>query len=194
MPASKPRILLLPDIDWVLIPGGEFVYQQGERRTLPPFRIARYPVTNVQYQTFIDARGYDDDRWWSGLERPEPEASRWPQANRPRTNVNAYEAVAFTRWLSAQFRYAVRLPHEEEWERAARGSDGREYPWGNSYESGRANIDERGDNMGFRLVSSAHIAASATVARDRRPRFAIREGGAKMAREHPVRTRFASGA
>ena len=104
MPASKPRILLLPDIDWVLIPGGEFVYQQGERRTLPPFRIARYPVTNVQYQTFIDARGYDDDRWWSGLERPEPEASRWPQANRPRTNVNRYEAVAFTRWLSAQFR------------------------------------------------------------------------------------------
>ena len=150
------RTMLLPDIDWVTIPGGEFVYQEGERRRLPAFRIARHPVTNSQYQTLIDAGGYRDERWWTDLQRPEPEASRWPQANRPRTNVDWYEAVAFCRWLSEMFAYEVRLPTEEEWERAARGVDGREYPWGSPYESGRANIDETarygGDRVGDWLL------------------------------------------
>ncbi len=133
----------LPEIDWVEIPSGEFVYQQGEKRTLPAFRIARYPITNVQYQTFVDAGGYREERWWRDLRRPEPEPSRWPQGNRPRTNVDWYEAVAFARWLSAQLRYAVRLPTDGEWERAAGGPDGREYPWGAQYKSGLANIDEK---------------------------------------------------
>ena len=142
LPARRQLTLLLPDIDWVTIAGGEFVYQQGERRQLPAFRIARYPVTNIQYQTFIDAGGYRDDRWWQDLKRPEPEPSHWPQANRPRTNVDWYEAVAFCRWLSAPLAYEIRLPTEKEWERAARGVEGQEYPWGNDYESGRANINE----------------------------------------------------
>ncbi|HRD94286.1 MAG TPA: SUMF1/EgtB/PvdO family nonheme iron enzyme [Accumulibacter sp.] len=137
------RTILLPDIDWVEIPAGDFVYQEGERRSLPKFHMARYPVTNVQYQTFIDAGGYRDERWWADLVRPESEESRWPQSNRPRTNVNWYEAVAFSRWLSAQLGYQVRLPTEEEWERAARGRDGREYPWGEGYRRGYANIKEK---------------------------------------------------
>jgi hypothetical protein len=103
------RMILLPDIDWVEIPGGDFIYQEGERRSLPTFYMARYPVTNVQYQTFIDAGGYGDQRWWADLVRPEPDESRWSQANRPRTNVDWYEAVAFSRWLSAQLGYEVRL-------------------------------------------------------------------------------------
>jgi len=140
--AQARRTIRLPDIDWVDIPDGEFLYQQGERRSLPSFRIARYPITNIQYQTFIDAGGYRDQRWWQDLERPEPEESRWPQANRPRTNVNWYEAVAFCRWLSAQLGDELRLPSEEQWERAARGREGWQYPWGKTYESGRANIDE----------------------------------------------------
>jgi len=44
--------------------------------------------------------------------------------------------------LSAQLRYEVRLPREDEWERAARAQDGRDYPWGKSYASGQANVDE----------------------------------------------------
>ncbi|MEF8722048.1 MAG: SUMF1/EgtB/PvdO family nonheme iron enzyme [Candidatus Accumulibacter delftensis] len=118
----------LPALDWVEIPGGEFIYQKGEKRQLPTFYMARYPVTNVQYQAFIDADGYGDDRWWDDLLRPEPAESRWPQANRPRTNVNWYEAVAFSRWLSAQLGHEVRLPTEEERERAARGREGHDYP------------------------------------------------------------------
>jgi len=143
-----PRTVVLPDIYWVGIPGGDFVYQKGERGSLPAFFVARYPVTNVQYQTFIDADGYRDERWWTDLVRPEPEESRWSQANRPRTNVNWYEAVAFSRWLSAQFGHEVRLPTEDEWERAARGYDGREYPWGDGYRTGYANIDEKATQAG----------------------------------------------
>ena len=142
------RMILLPDIDWVEIPGGDFIYQEGERRSLPTFYMARYPVTNVQYQTFIDAGGYRNERWWTDLVRPEPQESNWPQGNRPRSNVDWYEAVAFSRWLSAQLGYEVRLPTEDEWERAARGRDGHEYPWGVGYRRGYANIDEKSTNAG----------------------------------------------
>lgn len=142
------RTILLPDIDWVEIPGGDFVFQEGERRSLPTFYMARYPVTNAQYRTFIDAGGYGDERWWRDLVRPEPEESRFPQANRPRTNVDWYEAVAFSRWLSEQLGYEVRLPTEEEWERAARGQDGREYPWDEDYQTGYANTDEKSFKVG----------------------------------------------
>ena len=59
-----------------------------------------------------------------------------------------YEAVAFSRWLSAKLGYEVRLPTEEEWERAARGYDGRQYPWGEGYRTGYANISEKQTSTG----------------------------------------------
>ncbi len=136
----------LPDIDWVEIPGGEFLYgEEKELRELPTFWIARYPVTNAQYQAFIDAGGYREERWWQGpAERTgvrfDPE---WREPNRPSETVSWYEAMAFCRWLSDVFRYEVRLPKEEEWEKAARGSDGRVYPWGDEYVPGFANVDEK---------------------------------------------------
>ncbi|MER2518655.1 MAG: SUMF1/EgtB/PvdO family nonheme iron enzyme [Candidatus Accumulibacter phosphatis] len=136
----------LPALDWVDIPGGEFIYQNGEKRRLPTFRMARYPITNVQYQAFIDAGGYNGkgaSAWWRDLKQAKAEQSSWSQANRPRSDVNWYEAVAFSRWLSAQLGYEVRLPSEEEWERATRGRDGREYPWGKDYRTGYSNINEK---------------------------------------------------
>jgi hypothetical protein len=145
--SSRPSHAL-PDIDWVEIPGGDYIYQDGKSRTLPTFYMARYPVTNVRYQAFIDAGGYDDERWWQGIERTQPQESRWPQATRPCTSVNWYEAVAFSRWLSEQLGYTVRLPTEEEWERAARGRDGRAFPWGDDYSTGYANINETWDSAG----------------------------------------------
>ena len=147
-PSPAQPTVVLPEVDWVEIPGGEYIYQEGISRSLPTFFMARYPVTNVQYQTFIDAGGYGDERWWQGIEHPQPEASRWPQPKRPCTSVNWYEAVAFSRWLSEQLGYEVRLPTEEEWERAARGRDGRAYPWGENYETGDANINETWDSPG----------------------------------------------
>ncbi len=135
----------IPDIAWVEVPEGPFIFQNGEQLWLPAFSIARYPVTCAQFQAFVDdPGGYADDRWWEGLaERPAaPAEAAWPIANHPREGVAWFEAVAFCRWLSDALGYEVRLPTEREWEKAARGTDGREYPWGDGYVEGRANIDE----------------------------------------------------
>jgi len=135
----------LPDIAWVEIPAGPFIWQDGERRELPIFWMAKYPVTNAQYQCFIDDGGFKDGRWWRDLGRPAPQKPRWPQGNRPRTNVDWYEAMAFCRWLTARLALledSIRLPTELEWEKAARGEQGLAYPWGAEYRPGFANVDE----------------------------------------------------
>jgi formylglycine-generating enzyme required for sulfatase activity len=114
-------------------------------------RIARYPVTNAQYLAFTQAADYGSTTWWQeGYKAPEPAKPNWDQPNRPRIQVAWVEAMAFCRWLTARYRAAgligpdctIRLPTEAEWERAARGADGREYPWGNGYRVGYANVDE----------------------------------------------------
>jgi formylglycine-generating enzyme required for sulfatase activity len=146
---DRPGVVLradgLPDIDWVEVPAGPFLYGEGkEKRDLDTFWIARYPVTNAQYQAFIDDRGYEDDRWWVGLPKhsTRPWDPIWSGANRPRDTVIWYEAEAYTRWLSARLGLEVTLPTELQWEKAARGEDGREYPWGEGYRAGFANVDE----------------------------------------------------
>ena len=144
----------LPDIDWVEIPEGPFIYQWGERVELPPFHMARYPVTNAQFQAFIDDGGYAEDRWWKGLAQriKAPASPRWSLPNRPRETVSWYEAMAFCHWLSSKLSLdegrVVRLPTEQEWEKAARGTDGREYPWGEGYRAGFANINETRSDAG----------------------------------------------
>ena len=141
----------LPEIDWIEVPEGAFVYQRGETRELPTFWISRYTVTNAQFQAFVDDGGYESENWWNGLRRPTPDDSYWPQTNRPRTNVDWYEAVAFTRWFNARLRLvegAIHLPTEHEWEKAARGPNGLLYPWGSSYQSGVANVKETERNDG----------------------------------------------
>ncbi|MEW8627229.1 MAG: formylglycine-generating enzyme family protein [Candidatus Thiodiazotropha sp.] len=146
-PANKihKTIKLLPDIDWVEIPGGEFIFgedKQQQRLTLERFYIARYPITNAQYLTFIEDGGYEDESWWFDIERLSPEIPHWNKPNRPRETVSWYEAVAFCRWLSQRVGYEIRLPTEQEWEKAARGTDGREYPWGDGYQGKYANVNE----------------------------------------------------
>ncbi|MCE7937576.1 hypothetical protein DCC79_03775 [bacterium] len=152
----------MPDIDWVTVPAGRFVYQDGEARreiVLPAFDIARHPVTWIQFQAFVDdPDGYVDDRWWVDLDdRPSaPMAAALPIANHPRETVSWYEAVAFCRWLTDRMRESgrieaagiVQLPTEEQWEKAARGTDGREYPWGDGYRVGHANINETWERIG----------------------------------------------
>ncbi len=132
----------LPDIAWVSIPSGSFVYGEGgseERREIEAFEIGRYPITNAQYQCFIDSGGYEDERWWQGLTKPVLVESTWPQANRPRAHVSWYDSTAFCRWLSAMTGKNIRLPTEYEWEKAGRGESGKRFPWGGLYRPFYAN-------------------------------------------------------
>ncbi|QTR49569.1 SUMF1/EgtB/PvdO family nonheme iron enzyme [Candidatus Thiothrix anitrata] len=137
----------IDDIDWVEIPVGEFIYQGGERLSLPTYKMSRYPVTNSQFQAFVADGGYETDKWWGRLQKPEtPHEPYWKENNRPVERVNWYEAMAFCRWLSKKLDLDIRLPTEAQWEKAARGTDGREYPWGKGYKTGYANINETWDH------------------------------------------------
>jgi formylglycine-generating enzyme required for sulfatase activity len=147
----------LPDIAWVEIPGGDFIYQSGERYlSLPTFYMAQYPVTVAQFSAFMDDDGYQNPRYWTregwawhhGQQLLKPmlwESPKWHQANAPIVGMTWYEASAFAVWYALKLGYpadVIRLPSEEEWEKAARGLDGRFFPWGRDYISGAANINE----------------------------------------------------
>jgi formylglycine-generating enzyme required for sulfatase activity len=137
----------LPDIDWVRIPAGGFLYGEDKKIVTirHDFAIARYPITYAQFQAFVDAPdGFANPRWWQGLAADEahkrqPDEQWFKFWNHPRDTVSWYDAVAFCRWLSEALGYEVRLPTEHEWEYAARGRDGREYPYPGGFDPQKAN-------------------------------------------------------
>ena len=92
-------------------------------RFLEPYRIARYPVTNAEYEVFVNATGYTPPPYWEGGKIPADEATL------PVVHISWDDANAYTQWVHG------RLPTEAEWEKAARGADGRIYPWGNEFET-----------------------------------------------------------
>jgi formylglycine-generating enzyme required for sulfatase activity len=155
---------------WCKVPAGKFIYG-GDKASNPRRKIkipydywmGKYLVTYAQWQAFVeDADGYRNPRWWEGLhEEGQEQQRRGPGeqyrkiANHPAESVSWYEAMAFCGWLNEARRqgvltlpafipadYEIRLPTEQEWEKAARGTDGRQYPWGDDYRAGFANIDE----------------------------------------------------
>jgi formylglycine-generating enzyme required for sulfatase activity len=93
---------------------------------LPDFYIGRYPVTNSQYQAFVQAA-----RHWAPSHWRRPGIIHQAQADHPVVNVAWHDAVSFCNWLSREIARCIRLPTEAEWEKSARGVDGRIYPWGN---------------------------------------------------------------
>lgn len=101
------------------------------RVELPAYRIGRYPVTVAEYRKFLEDGGYENPSWWTaggfGLyAKPEDWQVQLRHPTRPVTWVCWYEAQAYCRWAGC------RLPSEAEWEHAARGDDGRRYPWGDA--------------------------------------------------------------
>ncbi|MCB0128611.1 MAG: SUMF1/EgtB/PvdO family nonheme iron enzyme, partial [Caldilineaceae bacterium] len=172
--SSDNRILELPSSDFrptidhqewepetVLIPGGPFLMgsdedDENERLQhtvdLPDFRIGVTPVTNSQYAEFLA----------QNPEQPEPRKVGWflrkPPASKeehPVVSVSWHDAMAYCAWLSTVTERRYRLPTEVEWEKAARSSDGRRYPWGNEWQAGAANIDSN-----ITTVVTAHPAGA----------------------------------
>ncbi len=119
-----------------------------------PYAIGRCPVTNAQFQMFVDDGGYTEQwqrcwpedgwRWREDNRRTGPRdwGKQFSGANQPVVRVTWYEAVAYSRWLAAKTGKPYRLPTEAEWERAARHTDGRTYPWGETWQDGIANTKE----------------------------------------------------
>lgn len=107
-------------IELVKIPAGEFLYGDDNQRIhLDKYLIAKTPVTNRQYKAFVDATSHRTPEHWTGAKPPRG------KENHPVVNVSWADVVSFCRWAGVQ------LPSERQWEKAARGTDGRIYPWGN---------------------------------------------------------------
>jgi formylglycine-generating enzyme required for sulfatase activity len=125
----------------VYIPPGEFLmglslYPEGNEYPQHPvylngFWIGKYEVTNAQYRKCVEAGACD-----------KPEGSdyyRLPEyANCPAVYVNWYDAQDYAQWAGG------RLPTEPEWEKAARGTDGRTYPWGDTWDPTKCNTKDGG--------------------------------------------------
>jgi len=172
----------VPD-DMVLVPAGEFLMgspagtdglpdEQPQRRVyLSSFLIDRYEVTNEAYAKFVKTTGHRIP------ENPNPSSTLWidkaPMAGierHPVVNVSWDDAVSYCRWMGK------RLPTEAEWEKAARGTDERRYPWGNDWDITKANSASYWAGRTVEFSSGADWEA-----------FWIKGEGAKLAKEKGVR-------
>jgi serine/threonine-protein kinase len=126
-PPALPNVLSTSTGAMVLVPAGEFAFGGDKQRvSLPAFYIDRTEVPNAEYAKFCQATN-----------RPLPERFPADQPDYPVVNVTIGEARAFAVWAGK------RLPDSREWEKAARGADGRAFPWGNEHDPSRANVGTR---------------------------------------------------
>lgn len=148
-PAAQPLKLQHFEPETVYIPGGPFLMgrepgdgiptHEAPQHTvdLPAFRIGKYPVTNRQFAEFIRQTNQqvNPEAGWLG-QSPPPDRLDYPVSA-----VTWYQAAAYCAWLSEKTGRRYILPTEAQWEKAARGTKGRLYPWGDAWEEGRCNVE-----------------------------------------------------
>jgi len=153
---DKEKVIAAAVITWkqdgkemVYVSGGKFLMGSNEGKDnerpahevcVESFYIDRYPVTNEEYKRFVDDTGYPVPyyvvEWADWTEYNwDPEAKTPPKGKEkhPVVLVSLKDAEAYVTWAGK------RLPGEAEWERAARGTDGRRWPWGNDFVEGHCN-------------------------------------------------------
>jgi formylglycine-generating enzyme required for sulfatase activity len=142
-------------MEFVEVPAGRFLMGSSDEDkptdvdehpqhelTLPTYYIGKTEVTNAQFRPFVEGDGYTNPAYWSddgwawreenNITQPSLwNDTEWNGNSQPVVGISWYEAVAYANWVSAQTGQEFRLPTEAEWEKAARGTDGQIYPWGN---------------------------------------------------------------
>lgn len=156
---AKPSVPAVP-VDMVKVPKGPFLYGEGKtRETIDhDYWIDKCPVTNEKYRAFIEAGGYEKQKHWSdegwkwktknNITGPEYWSdTKWNKVDHPVVGVSYFEVEAYAKWASK------RLPTEQEWEKAARGEHGRQYPWGEEFDKTRCNSADSDIEHTTRLLS-----------------------------------------
>jgi formylglycine-generating enzyme required for sulfatase activity len=143
--AEATAVPAKPDVEMVDVPAGAFTMGSKEGKpedapphevNLPAFRIDKFEVTNADFAMFVKATGYKTDAEKAGEKGWLAYAEG--KDNHPAVKVSWNDAKAFCEWMGK------RLPTEAEWEKAARGTDGRAFPWGNDWDPKKANAKAAG--------------------------------------------------
>ena len=134
----QPSVSVERHAGMAYVPPGQCVIGSAEtgslqRVALKGFHIDRFEVTNEQYLTFVNATGHALPEPADGGPLRDPELAKHPVVN-----VTYTDAVTYAKWAGK------RLATEEEWERAARGVDGRAYPWGSGFDRTKCNVSGKG--------------------------------------------------
>jgi len=166
--------ILYTPFEWCYVKGGSVILEtatesggtKGGTFQVAGFAIAKYPITNAQYDKFLKhSNGYSNSQWWEFSsaaiqwreDHKKPRPTAFDGFDLPRTRVSWFDCMAFCIWLSAELinsvhnektliihdvsSWSVRLPTEQEWQRAALGDTGWRYPWSD-------NLDEKHCNYG----------------------------------------------
>lgn len=143
-----------PGLEFVDVPGGEFLYgRDNQPRHLPGFQLSKYPVTNQQYARFVEETGYRPEGGWRvPVEGADDE---WSQS--AANHVTYFDAKAYCAWAGG------RLPSEPEWEKAARGTDGRRWPWGDEWRPGLCNNEAAGTQPVTRYEAKGNVSPYGAV-------------------------------